>query len=181
MDHDGLERISFRTIAMRLGVDPKALYTYVADKDDLLTGVFDAITQQLDWLPDDELAPLERLVEAFRALRQHFIAHAELFHLVRPTAIGADLSWTKAIWSALRSLFPDPDQAAEAYLDLVQITIGSALETIRERKLEPMRSSALQELDLDSQPELQAAAQAWLRLDREAAFERVLRKVLGPS
>ena len=42
-DDHGLEAVSLRRIARRLGVTPMALYRYVENKDDLLDGMADRL------------------------------------------------------------------------------------------------------------------------------------------
>ena len=42
-DRDGLDTLSMRTLAAELAVTPMALYKHVADKDDLLGGMVDAV------------------------------------------------------------------------------------------------------------------------------------------
>ncbi len=42
-DADGLGALSMRSLAARLGVVPMALYKHVADKDDLVAGMIDAV------------------------------------------------------------------------------------------------------------------------------------------
>jgi AcrR family transcriptional regulator len=42
-DHEGIEAVSMRRLAERLGVVPMALYKHVADKEDLLDGMVDVV------------------------------------------------------------------------------------------------------------------------------------------
>ncbi|MGB3330311.1 MAG: TetR/AcrR family transcriptional regulator [Thermomicrobiales bacterium] len=42
-DRDGLDAVSMRRLAERLGVVPMALYKHVANKDDLVAGMIDAV------------------------------------------------------------------------------------------------------------------------------------------
>ncbi len=44
-DEEGLDALSMRSLAGRLGVVPMALYKHVADKDDLVSGIIDAVVQ----------------------------------------------------------------------------------------------------------------------------------------
>jgi AcrR family transcriptional regulator len=57
-DRDGLEAVSMRNLAERLGVVPMALYKHVASKDELLDGMVDVLLGQVeepeahtDWKP----------------------------------------------------------------------------------------------------------------------------------
>lgn len=47
-DHSGLEAISMRKLAQTLGVVPMALYKHVANKDELLAGLVDAVVGEIE-------------------------------------------------------------------------------------------------------------------------------------
>ncbi len=47
-DRDGLDAVSMRNLAQELGVVPMALYKHVANKDELLDGMADAIVAEID-------------------------------------------------------------------------------------------------------------------------------------
>ena len=47
-DADGLEGLSMRTLAQRLGVVPMALYKHVANKDDLIDGMVDRVWEEVE-------------------------------------------------------------------------------------------------------------------------------------
>lgn len=53
-DDDGLAAVSMRKVAARLGVEAMSLYHYVANKDDLLDGMVDAVTAEFVVPPDAE-------------------------------------------------------------------------------------------------------------------------------
>lgn len=80
----GLESLSLRRLAARLGVTAPALYAHVTDKDDLLralaTDQFDALVARFDAL--DERDPVARI----RAHGRAYVAHArespELFRVM---------------------------------------------------------------------------------------------------
>jgi AcrR family transcriptional regulator len=48
-DEEGLEAVSIRKIAARLGSSPMALYHYVPSKSDLLNLILDAVNAECDW------------------------------------------------------------------------------------------------------------------------------------
>jgi AcrR family transcriptional regulator len=74
-DAEGLEAVTIRRLAAELGVTPMALYWHFRNKDELLTGLADALWGELDtrvdprddW-PDQLRGLLESLV---RVLRRH--------------------------------------------------------------------------------------------------------------
>lgn len=179
MAREGLKGVHFRAIGMRLGVDHKALYTYVADKDDLLTGMFDATLSALE-LPqrEDPRPPADQLVALLVSLRKAFMANVDLLHLVASKVTFSTERAAEGVWSALLAIVPDLDRAAELYTNLVQLTIGSAVETARYRVAEPVRTSALAALDPHTQARLTAYARAMTNIDRDKLFESTLRAAL---
>ena len=73
-DRDGLDAVSMRALAARLGVVPMALYKHVADKDDLIGGMVDEVVA--GYPPPDPGLPWAasvraRVLSARRALLAH--------------------------------------------------------------------------------------------------------------
>ncbi|MEV6561968.1 TetR/AcrR family transcriptional regulator C-terminal domain-containing protein [Nocardia sp. NPDC051756] len=73
-DDAGLDSLSMRNLAQRLGVVPMALYKHVANKDELLDGMVDVLVAEieppdagLDWKP----AVRRRILAARRTLQRH--------------------------------------------------------------------------------------------------------------
>lgn len=177
MARDGLKAVQFRAIGMRLGVDPKALYTYVADKDDLLTGMFEATLEALEFpQPDDPRAPADQLVGLLVSLRHALMANVDLLHLVANRVSFGTERAAEAVWSALLALVPDVDAAAALYTNLVQLTIGSAIDSARLRGSD--REAMLAELEAQTQPQLVAYARAMANVDHDNLFESTLRGIL---
>lgn len=78
---DGLDALSLRRLAARLGVTAPALYAHVADKQDLLRAVadreFDALVAR--FVAVEAAGPIERIRAHGRAYVAHARAHPELF------------------------------------------------------------------------------------------------------
>lgn len=73
-DESGIEAISMRKVGQELGVEAMSLYNHVSNKDDLLTGMVDAIVEQIPPLPSDgdwKARLLERAYAARQILKQH--------------------------------------------------------------------------------------------------------------
>jgi AcrR family transcriptional regulator len=81
---EGLDAVSLRRLATRLGVTAPALYAYVADKRDLLRGVaegeFDRLITTIQAVDAPE--PVERLRRICRAYVDHAVARPELFRVM---------------------------------------------------------------------------------------------------
>lgn len=73
-DSDGIDSVSMRNLATRLGVVPMALYKHVTNKEDLLDGMVDTIIATYDDPPPDadwKNAVRARILSARRALLRH--------------------------------------------------------------------------------------------------------------
>ena len=70
-DEDGVDAVTMRAVASRLGVEAMSLYNHVAGKDDILDGMVDLVIRQVD-LPAD--------VEDWRdAMRRRAISAHQVF------------------------------------------------------------------------------------------------------
>ncbi|MFB7469516.1 TetR/AcrR family transcriptional regulator [Kitasatospora sp. NPDC056184] len=84
----GADALSMRKLAQELGVVPMALYKHVANKEELLTGMVDAVVGEIDppapgarW----KEAVRDRVLSARRALRRHPWAPRVIETLPAPT------------------------------------------------------------------------------------------------
>ena len=81
IEDEGLEAVSFRRLAQRLGVTAPALYAYVSDKDDLLRSVtaneLRSLIASLERLEDEP--PVESIRRFCHLYIDYAIAHPELY------------------------------------------------------------------------------------------------------
>jgi AcrR family transcriptional regulator len=87
-DESGIEAISMRKVGQELGVEAMSLYNHVSNKDDLLTGMVDAVVQQIPPLePNDDWKArlLERSYAARQVLKQHEWAPRVIETRLEPT------------------------------------------------------------------------------------------------
>jgi AcrR family transcriptional regulator len=87
-DASGVDVLSMRNLAHELGVVPMALYKHVANKDELLDGMIDAVVGEID--PPIEgaewkTAIRERILSARRALLRHPWASRVMESRTQPT------------------------------------------------------------------------------------------------
>jgi AcrR family transcriptional regulator len=68
-DEGGIEALSMRRLAKELGVEAMSLYNHVANKDEILAGIIDAVSSEVE-LPDD--------VDWKTAIRRHAISSREV-------------------------------------------------------------------------------------------------------
>ena len=80
-DTDGVDALSMRTLAGRLGCAPMSLYNHVADKDELLAAMLEAVA--------DEIEPPEPDRNALEAIRMQAISTREAL---------VSHPWAAALW-----------------------------------------------------------------------------------
>ena len=87
-DEGGVDSLSMRRIAQELGVVPMALYKHVANKEELLDGLVDAVIAEIDppiLGADWKTTMRERILSARRALLRHPWASQVIESRAEPT------------------------------------------------------------------------------------------------
>jgi AcrR family transcriptional regulator len=103
-DEAGIESLSMRKLAQELGVVPMALYKHVANKDELLDGMIDAIVAEID--PPLADADWKRVVRTrILSAREVLLRHpwAALAIEARNQATPAILDYLNSMVGALRA------------------------------------------------------------------------------
>jgi AcrR family transcriptional regulator len=100
-DEHGVEALSMRRLAKELGVEAMSLYNHVANKDEILAGIIDRATAEIE-LPDepDWQAALRR--SAISA-KEVFLRHPWLSRLMMSRQSGGPAGLRRAEWT-LRTL-----------------------------------------------------------------------------
>ena len=126
-DRDGLDSLSMRRLAERLGIGPMTLYGYFRDKDELLDAVVEAAAAERP-RPRRGVSWQEQLREIARALRAGLSRHPALvqLRLQRPIMTPGAFRGTEAALQALRSAGFGPDEAAHAFRLLFIYVFGYA-------------------------------------------------------
>jgi AcrR family transcriptional regulator len=128
-DAGGVEALSMRKLAQRLGVVPMALYKHVASKDELLDGMVDLVVGEIDPPAagtDWRVAIRGRAISAREALRRHPWATGLMES--RPTPGAANLRHHDAVLGVLRGAGFSVQLAAHAYSLLDSYIYGFALQ-----------------------------------------------------
>jgi AcrR family transcriptional regulator len=99
----GLDAVSMRSVAARLGVTPMALYHHVRDKEDLLDGLVERLLAELP-RPDPALPGEERLYALASSMREAAARHPDTFLLLfrRPVVTPDALALRELVYDALR-------------------------------------------------------------------------------
>lgn len=101
-DERGLDAVTMRAVAERVGVTPMALYPHVGGKQALLDGLLERLLAELP-IPPDELSWQDRLRALARSLRDTGRAHPGVFPLLlaRPATTVGSLRVVEALYAAL--------------------------------------------------------------------------------
>ena len=139
---DGVEGLSMRRLARRLGVAPNALYSHVADRDDLVDALLDDTLSDVrapDPRKGDWRAGIETIMRRTYAV---LLAHPDLVPLY-VTRRGARGPRAVALGEAMLAMLArggiEADRAQQAMRALIIHTIGFAAFGVQE----PLRESTL--------------------------------------
>ena len=128
VDARGLEALSVRALAAELGVGPMTLYSYVADRDDVLAGLVDLLFAGLPPLPRS--GPWRRRLEVACAdLHAVLAAHPALLPVVlgRRHRGPAQLRWMEGVLEVLADAGLDAAGQALAFRLLSSYVTGAAV------------------------------------------------------
>jgi AcrR family transcriptional regulator len=128
----GLDGVTMRAVASELDTGPASLYVYVANREQLLNEMFDAVAREVDPGPEPDAArwreQLEALLTRVRdAMDRHpGIARVPLANI--PSGVGA-IRIVERMLAILRA-GGIPDQSAAWFVDCVFLYVNAAsLET----------------------------------------------------
>jgi AcrR family transcriptional regulator len=137
-DAEGLAALSMRRVATEIGGAPMSLYRHVADKDDLVLQMMNAVFAG-SRLPDPPDGWRARLELAARTLWAMFRDHpwlASAMSLTRPQALPAAIPYTEWVLTALEGHGLDLDTTFTAYLTLINFVRGTAVNLEAEAEAE---------------------------------------------
>jgi AcrR family transcriptional regulator len=126
-DEEGIEALTMRRLAQELGVEAMTLYYYVANKDEILSGIVDLIHSEIDLPePGDAWRPAIRrtAISAHEAISRHGWASAQWLSV---GLTPARLRYMEAILGCLRSGGFTPYQTHLAYHALESHIVGFTL------------------------------------------------------
>jgi AcrR family transcriptional regulator len=128
-DESGLEAVTMRRLAQRLGVEAMSLYHHVEHKDDLLDGLVDLVYAEIEVpldLPDWQEAVRRQAHSARAALGRHRWAVALMASRLRPGP--ANLRHHNAVLGVLRRAGFPVDLAVHAFSLLDSFVYGFVLQ-----------------------------------------------------
>jgi AcrR family transcriptional regulator len=175
---DGLDAVSMRVLAGRLGCTPRALYRHVSGKDEVLELLADSELAEVPMARLDLPWP-DALCEFFTAMRARLVAAPAVAQVVAQQAVAGP--WFRRHADHLTGLLLDaglePETAVEAVVALAQFTLGAALPGTGQRLHDTYRE---READLarEGLPALGHVTRHFAGGDAEARFRSALRRLV---
>jgi len=128
-DEGGLDGLTIRSLAQRVGARPMSLYHYVANKDEILDGLVDLVFAEIE-LPEASGRWREEMTKRARSARQVLGRHPWSIALLesRATPGPATLRHHDATIGALRAGGFSIAQTAHAYAVLDAFVYGFAVQ-----------------------------------------------------
>ena len=126
VDAEGMDALTVRALATRLGTGSSTLYRHVASRDELLVLLVDAVLGEVR-LPDPELPGRVRVEQLSGELRRVLRSHP---HVV-PALSGSPIQGPNAMRASacgldnLLAAGQPPERARTAYLALLDYVLGS--------------------------------------------------------
>jgi TetR/AcrR family transcriptional regulator, tetracycline repressor protein len=132
LEAHGLDALSMRALAHRLGVSTMALYNHVSGKQDLIQGIAQAVVQDFQ-IPSGDGDWREQVRACFRALRKVCLANPRSIPLVETAEVlhPAVFRPMEATLAALQEGGIDLHEALQAYFLLTNFTMGQVSYEIR--------------------------------------------------
>ena len=162
-DEDGLDAVTMRRVAERLGAGAMSLYRHVADKDELIGAMVEQVTAEYSYPDATGLGWRECMHILARQDWASFLAHPWLLTAnatVTPPFGTASLAAMEWALSALEELQLMPDAAARVIMTMNNYVQGSARVALGDRQADagddPGRAwqHRLHDLDLGDFPHL---------------------------
>jgi TetR/AcrR family tetracycline transcriptional repressor len=172
LDKEGVEALSMRTLAQRLGVSTMALYNHINDKQDLLEAIAQDVVEELR-VPTETGDWQQRLRAIFRSLRRVCLENPHAIPVIENAEVlPAVFRPMEAALAALKEAGLGLKEGLQTYFLLTNFTMGQASYEITGpfRGLDP--SEAVQRRTILSRDfPLVVEAVAAGEWDFDAAFE----------
>ena len=184
VEHEGVDRLTVRGLAARLGVAVTAIYWHVGDKQALLDGVVDLIIERTGGVRARGRTPQARLLSTARSLRRSLLDRPDLVAVVhRQGRIAALFQPARLVLARefVAAGVSEPE-VAMAVRAIVNLVVGSVLID-RQVERQPAQREDLVDLravaDTPGSPELLEALTR--PVDEEALFDYSLRALVSAT
>jgi TetR/AcrR family tetracycline transcriptional repressor len=177
-DTDGLDAVSMRGLADRLGCTPRALYRHVSDKDEVLELLADRALADVP-VPAAGMAWQNALLDFFTAMYELLVASPAVAAIVAQQAVAGSQFRMHA--DLLVNLLLDagfsPDTAVEAVVALAQFTLGASLPGTGQQLHDVYRERE-GEIVGEARPGLSHLARHFADGDAGSRFRAALRRLI---
>jgi AcrR family transcriptional regulator len=183
IEADGLEALTMRGLATRLGCSPMALYRHVADKQELIGAIADHYLADLE-LPDTTgLRWQDAIVVVVTAVHDAFLAHPPLEAILSTRHVDtiAVFRADELILRALQEAGLTGREAVHALDVLASYAVGTIMRhaAVRARSpIESRRLDRLRQLPAEEFPLVRGLAGELVTVDFTLSFEDGLRLVV---
>lgn len=158
VDEGGVEGLSMRTVAAKLGVEAMSLYRHVSGKDDLLLGIADLVLSEVD-IPSPGTPWREAMRRRALSAREVFLRHPASAIIVEScaTMTPSRLRYSDAVVGLLIADGFDPTLAYRAFLLLDSYLYGFTMQELSwPRPASPAQVPAQVEVSPDRYPHFAA-------------------------
>lgn len=177
-DAEGLDAVSMRVLADRLGCTPRALYRHVSDKEEVLELLADRALADLPVPPTDEDWQTAFL-KFFTAMYELLVASPAVTTIVAQQAVAGPQFRFHADHLVRRLLAAGfaPDVAVEAVVALAQFTLGAALPGTSQRLHDIYQTRTLDTVDGDL-PALSHVREHFAKVNARGRFRTALGRLI---
>lgn len=132
IDREGTEALSMRRLGTELGVEAMSLYRHVANKEALLDGVVELLTELLDIPGPSARSWQEDIRRVARSYRRTALAHPRAFPLLalRPFVTSRAAEWEGAVLELFHKAGFDASHSHFAFRTLGSFSAGHLLEEV---------------------------------------------------
>jgi AcrR family transcriptional regulator len=181
-DEEGLEALTMRHLAEKIGVATMSLYSHVATKEDLLLGMVNLCTGEIGQ-PAPGTPPWEALRTVTREFRRVSLRHPNLVPLImrQPPTGYEGLRTLESALDALRRAGIEPARTAPAYRLMASFAIGFvSLECGGFfRPVDISAGDQVAPVELSAVPRVAEMAPYLADWDADAEFERGMDVLIG--
>jgi len=133
VEEEGIEGLTTRKLAKRLGVEGPSLYNHIANRDDLLDEMTSLIDEHVDAASLDHDDWREGLAAFARSYRRAFAVRPELVAVIasRPVRHATALNAYDQAFAAFARWGWDERRAATVMAAIDYLVLGSAIETFK--------------------------------------------------
>jgi AcrR family transcriptional regulator len=171
VDREGLEAISMRRLGEELGVEAMSLYNHLANKADLLDGLFEAVLGELPPLRRTSSWP-SALRGGARGLRAVLRAHPAVLPIfaTRPAVTPACLAHVESALATLRSAGFSVHDALSIFQIVVAYVVGHTGQAYSSRPAQDRTRPDYARLDPQLFPSVREAAASLSHHDLDREF-----------